>query len=261
MALPINAKTDNTPKIFYDELAADYDGMTGLEQRFPQERPFFRILIERYNLKNALDAGCGTGFHSLLLAQLGLQVTATDISEEMLIQTRTHAKEFGVDIKTINSTFPGLQKVVHRKFDSVFCMGNTFAHLLTEKDLLDSLKSFYGLMNPEGILFLQILNYNRILTHHERIQSIKEANGKMFVRFYDYNKILIRFNILTIEKAKEGILHSLKSVNLRPWNAPEVVRLLRNAGLSDVKTFGSIAMEKYDAKTSKDVVLLARRKA
>jgi 2-polyprenyl-3-methyl-5-hydroxy-6-metoxy-1,4-benzoquinol methylase len=260
MDLTITKRADNLPQKFYDDLAADYDGMTGFEQRFPHERPFFRILIERYNLKNALDAGCGTGFHSLLLVQLGLQVTATDISEEMLIQTRNHSKEYGFHIKTINSTFPKLRKALHKKFDSVFCLGNTFAHLLTEKEFLDSLKSFYEVMNPEGLLFLQILNYNRILAQHERIQSIKEANGKMFIRFYDYEDKLIRFNILTIEKSMDGIIHSLRSVKLRPWKAPQVVRLLRNVGFTDVKIFGSIAMEKYDAKTSKDVVLLARRK-
>jgi glycine/sarcosine N-methyltransferase len=256
----INKKSDNLPEKFYNELAADYDGMTGFDQRFPHERPFFRLLIERYKLTSALDAGCGTGFHSLLLAQLGLQVIATDISEEMLIQTRKHAKEYGVHIKTINSTFPELNKVVHKKFDSVFCLGNTCAHLLTEKKLLNSLMSFSEMLNPEGILFLQILNYSRILTQHERIQSIKEANGKMFVRFYDYEDKRICFNILTVEKGKERIVHSLKSVILTPWKGPDLVRLLRSAGFMDVKIFGSIAMEKYDAKTSKDVVLLARRK-
>jgi ubiquinone/menaquinone biosynthesis C-methylase UbiE len=260
MVPTINKKTHNLPGQFYDELAAAYDEMTGFEHRFPHERPFFRMLIKRYHLTSALDAGCGTGFHSLLLGQLGVQVTATDISEEMLIQTREHAKEFNVQMRTINSTFSGLRKVIQNKFDSVFCLGNTFAHLLTEKEALDALKSFYKVMNPEGMLFLQILNYNRILAQHERIQSIKEANGKIFVRFYDYESKLVRFNILTIEKSKEGIIHTLKSVKLRPWRASDVVRQLRTVGFTDVKIFGSIAMEKYDARLSKDVVLLAQRK-
>jgi ubiquinone/menaquinone biosynthesis C-methylase UbiE len=53
------------PKEFYDELAANYDEMTGFDQRFPHECPFFRILIERSHVTSALDAGCGTGFHSI----------------------------------------------------------------------------------------------------------------------------------------------------------------------------------------------------
>jgi glycine/sarcosine N-methyltransferase len=247
------------PKEFYNELAANYDEMTGFDQRFPHERPFFRMLIERYHITSALDAGCGTGFHSILLAQLGVQVTATDISEGMLAQTRKHAKEYGVHMRTVNSTFPGMRKAVKNKFDSVFCLGNTCAHLLTEKELLDSLKSFYKMLNSGGIVFLQLLNYNRILGQHERVQSIKEANGKTFIRFYDYENNCIRFNILTIEKDKEKILHSLNSVKLRPWTAFDLAGLVRNIGFADVKIFGSIAMEKYYAKTSKDIVLVAQR--
>ena len=52
---------------FYDNLADDYDAMTGFEKRFVHERPFFNLLMQRYGITSALDAGAGTGFHSLLL--------------------------------------------------------------------------------------------------------------------------------------------------------------------------------------------------
>jgi glycine/sarcosine N-methyltransferase len=259
MVPTINEKTELRPKEFFDELAEDYDGMTGFEYRFPYERPFFRMLVERYHLKNALDAGCGTGFHSVLLAQLGLQVTAVDISENMLVQVRSHAKEYNVPLHTINSTFPRLAHVVNKKFDSIFCLGNTFAHVLSEKELRASLKSFYKILHPDGLLFLQILNYNRILNQKVRIQNIRETQGKIFVRMYDYEGKLLRFNILTIEKRNEGILHSFKSVEHRPWKAPAVIRLVQQAGFDTIKIFGSIAMESYDAQSSKDLVVLAQR--
>jgi ubiquinone/menaquinone biosynthesis C-methylase UbiE len=258
MVHTINDKTEVLPEIFFDSLAEDYDGMTGFEHRFPYERPFFRMLVERYHLKSALDAGCGTGFHSVLLAQLGLQVTAVDISENMLIQVRTHAKKYNIPIQTINSTFPRLPHVVHTKYDSIFCLGNTLAHVLSESEFLASLKGFYKILNPEGFLFLQILNYNRILKQKVRIQNIRETQGKIFVRMYDYEDNPLRFNILTIEKRKEGILHSFKSVKHRPWKAPAVIHLIQKAGFQNIKIFGSIAMESYDARLSKDVVVLAQ---
>ena len=259
MVPTINEKSEVLPKEFFDELAEDYDGMTGFEHRFPYERPFFRMLVERYHLKSALDAGCGTGFHSVLLAQLGLQVTAVDISENMLVQVRNHATEYDVPIHTINSTFPRLAHVVNKKFDSIFCLGNTFAHVLSEKEFFASLKSFNKIMSPEGLIILQILNYNRILKQNVRIQNIRETQGKIFVRMYDYERKYIRFNILTIEKRKEGIVHSFKSVKHRPWKAPVVIRLVQQAGFDNIKIFGSIAMESYDARLSKDVVVLAQR--
>lgn len=253
-------KTTSFPSKFYDALASDYDEMTGFSQRFAKELPSFRAIVKQYGLKTALDAGCGTGFHSILLTQLGLKVVATDISEKMLIQTRHNARKLGLKIKTIASPFSMLNKVVPNKFDSVFCLGNTLAHFLTKQELIGSLKSFYEVMNSGGILFLQILNYNRILTACERIQSIKETDDKIFVRFYDYEKEIIRFNILTIEKSKDGITHTLHTVPLRPWIATDIVNILRRVGFCDVKLFGSIAMDKYNALTSKDIVILAHHK-
>ncbi len=250
-------KAENSAVHFYDALAIDYDEMTEFELRFARERSSIRALIERYNLKTALDAGCGTGFHSFLLSQLGLQVTAADISQEMLKRTRNHAQGLGFRIEIIHSTFPELKKVLHTKFDSVFCLGNTLAHLLTAKEFFESLRSFHKVLNPQGIIFIQILNYARILKTRERIQSIKEAGGNTFVRFYDYENETIRFNILTIKKREEGIMHSLNSVLLRPWTGSDVARLLRRAGFFDVKLFGSIAMADYDAHSSKDLVVFA----
>ena len=177
----------------------------------------------------------------------------------MLVQVRNHATEYDVPIHTINSTFPRLAHVVNKKFDSIFCLGNTFAHVLSEKEFLASLKSFNKIMSPEGLIFLQILNYSRILKQNVRIQNIRETQGKIFVRMYDYERKYIRFNILTIEKRKEGIVHSFKSVKHRPWKAPVVIRLVQQAGFDNIKIFGSIAMESYDARLSKDVVVLAQR--
>jgi len=47
---------------FYDELSADYDAMTGFDKRFAAERPFFRLIVERHNIKSAIDAGRGPAF-------------------------------------------------------------------------------------------------------------------------------------------------------------------------------------------------------
>lgn len=44
----------------------------------------------------ALDAGCGAGFFSLILAELGCKVTGIDFSEEMLGQAEKNTREKGL---------------------------------------------------------------------------------------------------------------------------------------------------------------------
>ncbi|HTP14037.1 MAG TPA: class I SAM-dependent methyltransferase, partial [Bacteroidota bacterium] len=159
---------------FYDALAPDYDTMTGFEKRFAHEKPFFRLLVEQYGIRKALDAGCGTGFHSLLLAQLGVDVTAIDISAAMVARVHEHSKSLHLRVDAVRAGFAEVRKVLKPGFDAVFVMGNSLAHLLTVSELQMSLSSFASILKPEGILFLQNLNYDRILDAKERVQSVKE---------------------------------------------------------------------------------------
>lgn len=45
---------------------------------------------------NALDAGCGTGVFSIMLAQHGMQVTAVDIAPQMVAAAADRARAAGV---------------------------------------------------------------------------------------------------------------------------------------------------------------------
>lgn len=244
---------------FYDALAPDYDTMTGFEKRFIQEKPFFRLLVERYGIHTALDAGSGTGFHSLLLAQLGAQVTAVDVSGDMLQGVTSHAEQMNLEITTLRSNFLDLEKVLKQEFDAVFCMGNSLAHLLTEEQLRTTVRNFFSLTKPSGILFIQNLNYDRIVAQRERIQSVKESGDKTFVRFYDYGEHRLSFNILTIERGEDQVRQSLRSVQLRPLLSHELVRLLMERGFSEISQFGGISMDPFNAAISKDLVILAKK--
>ena len=62
-------QTVKTSADFYDVLAADYNAMTNFERRLITEQPLYRALVDRYHIHTALDAGCGTGFHSILQRQ------------------------------------------------------------------------------------------------------------------------------------------------------------------------------------------------
>jgi glycine/sarcosine N-methyltransferase len=254
-------KNNQSLEQFYDSLADEYDEMTSMEARFSKEKPIFQSLVEKYNVAAALDAGCGTGFHSILLAQLGLQITATDISERMLHVTRENAKHKRVRIETIQTSFIDMQKNVKKIYDAVFCLGNSLPHILEEKELLSSLKEFNKALKSGGHLFIQMLNYDRIMKNRNRIQSIKEVDGKIFVRFYDYLNKTLLFNILTMQKQEGVMKHSLRSVEIFPWQSVDLVHTLKDTGYRNVRLFGSMSLDSYDKYLSKDLVVIAQRKS
>lgn len=252
-----NQVIDTTAE-FYDRLSADYDIMTHFAKRFVHEKPFFNMLVQKYGIETALDAGCGTGFHSLLLGELGVKVTAVDVSKQMLEHLKIHAREAHAKIELLESSFQELPDRLHRTFDAVFCLGNSLPHLLTQHELIQSLKNFSSALNPGGLLLLQQLNYDRILAKKERIQSVKEADGVTFIRFYEFHKASVVFNILTLKKENGQTRHELESTSLRPILKGDLLNALKAAGFSDIRLHGSIALDDYRELESKDLVVLAR---
>jgi glycine/sarcosine N-methyltransferase len=244
---------------FYDNLAAGYDLMTGFEARFVKERPFFPLLVDTYKIRQAVDAGAGTGFHSLLLAQLGVQVTALDISPRMLEVLAGHAADMKLSINTVTGPLTEAGALISGTYDAVFSLGNTLAHCLSAESLRQSLASLYGLLRPGGILFAQVLNYRRILVAREQILQQKEIDGVRVTRRYDYPGSLIRFSVIR-EDLRGGKAQEVEGVDLYPLLETELVAVLRETGYEEIRMFGGISMEPYDAGASKDLVVLAQKK-
>ena len=249
----------NNVEGFYNRLADEYDSMTSFDVRIAKELPIFSSLIEKYKIKTALDAGCGTGVHSLVLGKLGVEVVAVDISSEMIHRLHTRSKKQKLKIKTIKTDFLNLPAKIHQQFDAIFCMGNSLAHAKTQRELLRILSNFYKLLNPNGLLFIQILNYDRIISRKEIIQNIKESDGKIYIRFYCFTDKNINFNIIILER-KDGLLqYKLQTTTLRPIGQKEIVELLKRAGFKKIDSFGSIMAEKFIKNKSKDLFIIARK--
>lgn len=53
-------------------------------------------VLDGKNYRKILDIGCGPGFFSVLLAQMGYEVTAVDYTENMLTEAQKNAENYGV---------------------------------------------------------------------------------------------------------------------------------------------------------------------
>ena len=69
-------------------------------------------------IKNALDVGAGTGLHSILLAKLGIRVTATDITAEACHAIGMNAKTNHVQ-ENIRVIQANLLEGINKKYDLV----------------------------------------------------------------------------------------------------------------------------------------------
>ena len=79
----------------WDESSQSYDSYHGHGIKSQVERDAWKQALKNVLPKSklkVLDVGCGTGEMSLLLAEMGHQVTGIDLSEKMLQKARSKAK-------------------------------------------------------------------------------------------------------------------------------------------------------------------------
>jgi glycine/sarcosine N-methyltransferase len=243
-------------KRFYDALAPDYDLMTAFDDRFAKERPWFEAIVSKFGIRSALDAGCGTGFHSILLSRLGVAVWGVDASPAMIERARENARRLGSAVTLHTGRFDEISGVPSGSIgpcDAVFCLGNSLPHLLTDDDLTAALSEFRSVLRPGGVLVLQLLNYEKLLSERKEVLGKREAGGTTFERRYAYRGETVTFTLLRGAESE--------SVTLRPLTRELLGNALARAGMEKVEVFGNLAMGAFDPAVSSDLVTVAFRPA
>ncbi|MBI5463752.1 MAG: class I SAM-dependent methyltransferase [Ignavibacteriales bacterium] len=246
---------------FYDALSESYDAMTGFESRFVREKPYFRFFVERHAIASALDAGCGTGFHALLLSQLGVRVTATDVSQAMIDKLIVHARRLNLKLQTLQASFETLSHRISDRFDAIFCLGNGLPHILDKRELDNILRGFHQLLRPGGTLITQTLNYDRILKDRPHILSTTEYEQRTFIRSYQYENDQIVFQVQAIDRSTGVPIGAPISIPLRPLRHDQLLNTIADAGFTNVKSYGGLSLPEFDYDKSKDLVITATAKA
>jgi SAM-dependent methyltransferase len=90
-------------------------------------------------LKTALDMGCGVGYFSEMLRDLGLQVTAADARSENIAEARKRHRD--VDFRVADAEDPSLGSL--GKFDLVVCFGLLY-HLENPLRAIRNLRALTG---------------------------------------------------------------------------------------------------------------------
>lgn len=244
----------------YNEIASTYDSMTQFSKKWKNQRGIWEKLIEKYKPKNVLDFGCGSGFHSILLSDIGLNVLGLDPAEKMIELAKINRQNYSPQ-SNVNFLLGGLDELskVEEKYDWILCLGNTIPHFKSEKEIEDFYRLCYYKLNPNGMVMVQLLNYDHIFYNKKRMVGINSEDENMFIRFYDFKHNKVQFNIVHINKDTNSLI-SWNNTELYPWVKDHFEKILSKIGnYQEVTYSANFEGEAFVEEKSNNLVVVAKK--
>jgi len=235
---------------FYTSISKHYDYI------FPYSPAQVEFIKQHLPIKgtNILDIGSGTGSLSRGLANDGYIVNAIDYDAKMVEQAKKNCNS--IHFQQMNMLdIDKLYKA--NNFDSIVTFGNTLVHLLKNEEIEQFLTSAHKILKKDGLLAIQILNYQNIVENEIGSLPLIENEEIKFERNYTFRTDnLIDFNTrLTVKSRNETIDNTIQ---LNPIYQSTLKDLMHKTGFSDIKTYGNFKMEELK-ENSIPLIIIGRK--
>jgi SAM-dependent methyltransferase len=136
----------------YAVLAPAYDLLTAGYAYGPWLAAIERLALEHGLAgRRLLDVGCGTGKSFLPLLDRGFEVTACDISPEMVAEARPKA---GGRAEVLVADMRWLPRL--GEFDLITCLDDVINHLLGPEEVADAFECLRANLAPDGLLVFDV---------------------------------------------------------------------------------------------------------
>lgn len=241
----------------FDSIADYYEVFSDSEQRLEREGPLLTDLLRCAPGKRVVDLACGTGLHAAFLGSLGAEVTAFDLSPEMIAHARARRPHTSVRYGVRD-----MRELVGGPWDMAICLGNSLCLLPTPADVDRTFRAVYACLSHQGTFLVQVLNYAapaaRAPRHRVERKPREEATivaVKHLVPHGDRTLLSITFHYLHgnehTSATETGVL-----LNLMP---DTLAAAGQRAGFELVGLYGGYDRSAYDPQKSPDVLCVFQR--
>lgn len=190
-----------------------------------------RKLVKKYVIgESILDAGCGTGHTTLELLNEGYEVTAIDLSQELVDFTQRIIKEnnYKGDVRVLDLT--NAKVLGENKFDTIVCL-DVLEHIRDDELALNNL---YYILKKDGHLIVSVpalrflygirdkkIGHYRRYSRDELIEKLKASGFEIIdIKYWNFLGVLpfLFSEKILHKKVYEGMRYSRKSFFSRLLN-------------------------------------------
>ena len=228
-------------------------------------RKHYETVFRGKTIRTLLDVSIGTGSMTLPIAELGIAISGSDLSQNMLERCRKKCETRNIPATLVCSDFRTVSEKFGEQFDCVASTGNSLGYVSNE-DVLKTLEQMDALVKPGGYLYLDLRNWDMILEKKPRYylynpSFIGETRVNL-MQFWDYLPDgTVDFNLLYTFEQNNRIMQKEHFVeHYIPIPRRLIVDKLHSLGYQEIETmlmpahFGS-----FDPVTSEWYCIIARK--
>ena len=146
----------------YDSINDAYDLVyTDVHQKVP----FVVDILNKYQKKEILELGCGSGLFTIPLKQQGFNIEGLELSPEMMKVTQKKEPNLKLhqgDMRSFN---------LKKSFDAILILSATLTLLQNHQEMNQCLQCSYEHLKPGGIFFLELPNHAAEIAKSDRTQE------------------------------------------------------------------------------------------
>lgn len=242
----------------YQALAASYDRLTNDVDYDAVVDFYFAILDrERFAPRTAVDLACGTGSVALLLAKKGLQVTAVDMSEEMLCQAAHKAQELTDPPRFVYQRLEELY--LPRGVDLAVCALDSLDYITEPEKCSEAIKRIYKALNPGGCFIFDVNTPEKLRAMDSQV-FLDEDDDVYCVWRGEFNEStnICTYGMDLFQRSGDVWLRSFEEHREYAYSQEQLVGYLRQAGFTAIEVFADKRFEK-PAPDEQRIYLKARK--
>ncbi len=182
---------------YYSWLFGDFNDMVKANRHF-----FIAQRLIPGKSRIAIDLGCGPGFQSIALAQLGFNVLAFDLSQTLLEElknnsVRLHITPIKDDILNFASHCP-------ESVELCVCMGDTLKHLDSFEKVKSLFADIYRSLETGGKIVLTFRDLVPELKGMDRFILVKSDSETILTCFLEYEAEHVKVNDMIYTKSQDA---------------------------------------------------------
>lgn len=242
----------------YHALASSYDSLT-LDVDYDAIVDFYMCLLKRENVapRSAVDLACGTGSVAIRLAKLGMQVTAVDLSEEMLCIASQKAQ--GMENAPTFVCQPLQKLYLPRAVDLAVCALDSMDYITDPEDCRQAIHRVYKALNPGGCFIFDVNTAEKLRAMDGQV-FLDENEDTFCVWRGEFDE---KTNILSygmdIFQRQGNLWHRSFEEHLEyAYTANQLTAWLKEAGFTKIEVFSDRRLE--PPKTGEQRIYLKARK-